>query len=314
MKRVCACFALFALLGASAVQAASQPQTSAFTYQGHLLQNGTPTSGTHNFVFTLWNAASGGEQIGTTITQANYPVAGGVFNIDLDFGADVFNGMQRYLDVNIDGQELSPRQPVTATPVAAYAMSAAGGAVSVSGTTSGQFSNDHLYAGVALSGQGNSMVMIASPKFSPGGASQVSGYSGDVDVLSLTSELRYTNGSGSSGTPSAVDVRVLAKIDAAYAGLMRTLLVGGDYDKLQIDVLATSSAGSYVAQSYCYGNVQIMDLQPMPQTGAYEMTLLAGMVGIRVARVNGGGVVSGSVQTGWNFVTNKELASAPCVQ
>src|SRR6185312_2894995 len=117
--------ALAAMLLVSSAYATNQ--TTALTYQGHLLQNGTPTNGNHNLVFTLWDAASGGNQVGSTINQSGYPVANGVFNIDLDFGAAAFSGQQRWLDVSVDGTELTPRQPVNASPVAVYALSAANG-------------------------------------------------------------------------------------------------------------------------------------------------------------------------------------------
>jgi len=313
MKRMHILAASFALLFAASAWAGGQ--TSAFTYQGHLLQNGTPTNGTHNLVFTLWDAASGGGQIGPTITQGNYPVANGVFDIDLDFGATAFNGQQRWLDVSVDGNALTPRQAVNASPVAVYAMSAAGGISATASISTNQFTNDHLYTGVSVSSQSPTMVMIAKPAFNPAGTSQVFGYSSAIDVISLTSGYHSATSVGpgglTAGKPSQGDTRVLARIDPAYAGIATILFAGQHYNNLQIDVLATG-ATPYVAASYCYGNAFITDLQPMPQSGLFEMSILAVQIGVRIARLNSSGGVAGQVQSGWDFALDKS-ASAPCV-
>ncbi len=288
------------------------PQSTAFTYQGHLLQNGTPTSGNHDLVFTLWDAASGGNQTGSTISQAGYPVANGVFNIDLDFGASVFNGQQRWLDVKVDGNELTPRQPVNSSPVAVYALSAANGMTVMGTTTGNQFTNDRLYTGVGLSGQNLPMVMTAKPAFNPPGTSQQSGYTGAVDVYSLTSAIAAPTGGGGVGKPTATDLRLLVALDPAYSGIATTLFTGAHYTNLQIDVLQTAN-GNPILQSYCYGLVFVSGLQPMPQVGVYEMTIAAGQIGVRVAKVGAGGAVSGYTETGWSFVTNAPI-QAPCVK
>jgi hypothetical protein len=311
--------ASMALLFGVRVHAAAQ--TTAFTYQGHLLQNGAPANGAHDFVFTLWDAASGGNKIGPTISQSGYPVANGVFNIDLDFGANVFTGSQRYLEVNIDGKSLTPRQAITSSPVAVYALSAASGNIAVSGTTASQFSNDHLYAGVNLAGLGRTMVMIASPAFNPPGTSTVSGYTAAVNVHAITNQVQSntTLGGGPGGgiivaTASLGDARMLVEIDPAYKDFASKLFVGGHYNNLQVDVLATDSAGvGYVAQSFCYGKVYVTDLQPMPQTGLFEMQIVAASTGIRIASLGPTGKVKDYVETGWDFVNNTLLSTAPCV-
>ncbi|MBS0569072.1 MAG: hypothetical protein JSS28_00545 [Proteobacteria bacterium] len=315
MKRILA--VLFAMIPGTGAFAVGQ--TTAFTYQGHLLQNGTPTNGAHNLVFTLWDSATGGGQVGPTISQTGYPVANGVFDIDLDFGAAAFNGQQRWLDVSVDGNELTPRQPVNASPVAVYALSAANGMSVTASTSTNQFTNDHLYTGISLSSQNPTMVMIASPDFNPAGTSKVTGYAKGIDVYSLTSQYQLSvavGGSGAgTGKPSLGDARVLAKFDPAYAGIAAKLLSGGHFNNLQIDVLSGSNgvATPYVAESFCYGTVFINNMQPMPQTGTFEMNVVAGQVGIRIAQVNSSGVVTGQVQAGWDFVAGSSLSTAPCV-
>jgi hypothetical protein len=313
MKYVSVLLFLAALLVGTCAYAASQ--STAFTYQGHLLQNGTPTSGSHNLTFTLWDSASGGARVGPAITQAGYPVANGVFTIDLDFGTNAFTGPQRWLDVSVDGNELTPRQPVNSMPVAQFALSAQNG-MSVTGTTtSNQFTNDHLYTGVSVNGQNLPMVMQASPAFSPAGTSAQPVYTNAVDVFSLTSAIANTvsvggSGGAGAGKASATDVRMLVALDPAYPGIATKLFTGAHYDNLQIDVLQTANSKP-ILQSFCYGIVFVSSLQPMPQAGVYEMTIAVGQIGSRVAQVSAG-TVNGYVESGWSFITNAAVAT-PCV-
>jgi len=72
--------ALLALLLMSvagiAVQAA--PQTTAFSYQGQLNAGGTLPTGTYQFTFTLYDAATGGAQVvGTAPIQRSIQIING---------------------------------------------------------------------------------------------------------------------------------------------------------------------------------------------------------------------------------------------
>ena len=106
---------------ALAPMATAAPAGTTFTYQGELSQNGTPYTGTVTMQFRLFPAASGGTQIGSTLTVNNLSVTNGKFTVDLDFG-DVFNTELRWLGLTVDGNVLSPRQPVRPAPVAMYAL------------------------------------------------------------------------------------------------------------------------------------------------------------------------------------------------
>jgi len=68
---------------------------TAFTYQGRLLDANGPANGEHDFQFTLYDANTAGSVIGSTITEPNVMVTGGVFMAELDFGAGVFTGDAR---------------------------------------------------------------------------------------------------------------------------------------------------------------------------------------------------------------------------
>jgi trimeric autotransporter adhesin len=97
-------------------------QTTVFAYQGKLDFGGVPANGNYDFQFKLFDAVSDGTQQGATLEQLNITVANGVYTVNLDFGAAVFTGADRFLEVNyrLTGSStyttLTPRQFVTSTP------------------------------------------------------------------------------------------------------------------------------------------------------------------------------------------------------
>lgn len=136
--------------------AAAQAQTTTFTYQGQLLVSGSPHTGSAELRFTVWDAASGGTQLAaTTPADTAVNVTNGLFAASLDFGAAVFTGADRWLDIQVRTglgafTPLTTRQRLTATPYAIRAREAAtvpngsitgamiaNGAVSASGLADG---------------------------------------------------------------------------------------------------------------------------------------------------------------------------------
>ncbi|MHC4521776.1 MAG: hypothetical protein ACYTAS_24550, partial [Planctomycetota bacterium] len=76
--------------GASSVVQALEPVGTGFTYQGQLKEGGVPANGEYDFVFGLFDDAEGGSQIGGYVFINDWPVANGLFAVQIDFGADVF--------------------------------------------------------------------------------------------------------------------------------------------------------------------------------------------------------------------------------
>jgi hypothetical protein len=120
----------------SQVLGQSEPEATllatTFTYQGYLEQNAVPYTGVCDLQVSLFDAASAGTQIGSTLTRTNVAVNGGIFNVQLDFGATAFDGQDRYLGINVRCPAgsgaytpLTPRQPITPVPYAIYAGRAA---------------------------------------------------------------------------------------------------------------------------------------------------------------------------------------------
>ena len=93
--------------------------------------NGAPANGAFDFQFILYDAASGGGQVGTTVALEDVAVSNGSFTVALDFGAAAFDGQARWLQVGVrPGTStgaytiLSPRHALTAVPDALYATKA----------------------------------------------------------------------------------------------------------------------------------------------------------------------------------------------
>ncbi|MEO5721448.1 MAG: hypothetical protein ABIR71_08270 [Chthoniobacterales bacterium] len=131
------------------------PVGTSWTYQGQLRRSGAAYTGTCNFQFTLWDAASGG--VGNTINRPSVNVANGLFTVVLDFG-DMFKGDARWLGTSVqcsgDGgfTALDPRQPVTAAP---YALSLRPGAqINGSADFASMLSGNNSGAGFGILGSG----------------------------------------------------------------------------------------------------------------------------------------------------------------
>src|ERR1044071_7115368 len=118
MHQVVFLFAVFAAFAQHSVA-----QSTDFIYQGRLLSGSVPANGNHDFEFSLWDAQSGGSQIGSTVTKTSVNVNNGAFSVQLDFG-NQFPGASRYLEIRVrvsgnpDFNSLTPRQPISSTPYA----------------------------------------------------------------------------------------------------------------------------------------------------------------------------------------------------
>lgn len=111
-------------------------QSTAFTYQGSLRNGGAPASGIHDFRFRLFDAATAGNPIGSQQCVDNLQVSAGTFTATLDFGQQFASTATRFVEIEVRQDTglscanaggfvaLSPRQPITAAPLANLAKSA----------------------------------------------------------------------------------------------------------------------------------------------------------------------------------------------
>jgi trimeric autotransporter adhesin len=232
--------------------AASALLGTAFTYQGQLMLNGTAVSGVCDFQFRLYNALSGGSQIGATQTKSSVAVGKGLFTVaNLDFGAGAFNGEARWLAVSVrcpagsgSYTNLTPRQALTAAP---YAL-ALPGLYTIQDATSpdlvgGHFSNavaGGVY-GASISGGGYSgQANRVTDNFGVigGGAGNQAG-----DNAGTTSDKAFTTvGGGFGNIASEYSSTVGGGYQNSASGFMAT--VGGGTENSASAASATVSGGN----------------------------------------------------------------------
>lgn len=183
------------------------PVGSAITYQGRLKDGVNPANGQYDLTFKLYDAATGGAQVGNTVTILNKTITEGLFTVQFDFGASAYSSEARWLEIAVrpagggSYTTLSPRQPLTAVP---YAMSLATGSTGavISGTLPGPALIVTNTSGIGVYGAGNTS--NGSGVYGVGNVG-VEGYSSsNIGVYGASSYIGVfgttTNGTGVRGT------------------------------------------------------------------------------------------------------------------
>lgn len=187
--------ALGCFLGAAPILA----QNRAFTYQGRLTTSGTPANGRYDMQFTLFALESSGNPSSDPITIPDVSVTNGVFTVPLDFGADAFTGVSRWLAIQVRpaGSQnfitLAPRQSITPAPLALTAYTAFS-ALSVTGVSgySLRSSDGTIPEAVFVDGAGEVGIGTTEPE------SKLDVRSGDgsyVRVDNVNGDMRVNGGS-----------------------------------------------------------------------------------------------------------------------
>lgn len=190
------------------------PLGTAFTYQAHLKNAGLPFSGPADLTFRLYDAPAGGTLLGTQ-TLSNQNVQDGLITVTLntagEFGVNAFDGNERWLEIEVDGEVLSPRQPLTASP---YAM----------GLRPGTVVQGSINAGAAISATNSSSVSNSSALL--GRVTTTTG-----NAYGVWGETPSTSGSGVWGNATAATgntIGVLGTADSATGAGVRAFAMHGN--------------------------------------------------------------------------------------
>ena len=172
------CFTVLAVTLSLLLSCQVFAQGSAFTYQGNLNNNNVPGNGNFDFEFKLFDLLNTGFQQGATVQKLNVPVTNGNFTVTLDFGAAVFSGAPRFLEISVRTAGggaftvLTPRQPITATPYAIKSATATA-ADGLSAACVGCVTGTQIQAGGAYIN--NTTTQQAGANFNIGGNGAVGG-------------------------------------------------------------------------------------------------------------------------------------------
>jgi hypothetical protein len=119
----------------------ARAQTTTFTYQGRLISSNAPATGAFDLRFQIYNDNGNSNVVAGPLTNAPVGVTNGLFTVPLDFGASVFDGSTRWLEIGVRGFNastnvntnayvvLSPRQMLTSVPYAIQSLNASSAAV-----------------------------------------------------------------------------------------------------------------------------------------------------------------------------------------
>src|SRR6478672_2096241 len=108
---------------------AVKAQSTEFTYQGRLLFGDVPANGSYDFEFALFDAAAGGNQLGSNFPLSAVNVNNGVFSVRVDFG-NQFPGDSRFLEIHVRQSGgaaysvLAPRQAISSAPYSIKSLTA----------------------------------------------------------------------------------------------------------------------------------------------------------------------------------------------
>ena len=199
------------------LEAANTPGPSATTinYQGRLADAaGTPLSGDYAMAFALWDAPSGGSLVWGPESHAAVPVSEGLFNVGL--GSLTSGGIptsawsgDRYLEITVGGETLTPRELIRSVPVAGMALTVPDGAIGTAQIADGGVASGDL----ALDGGTVCLAELAQVSLSAGETVEVPGLSLEFTLDAPGRVLVWVDGlarfeaaaAGESGVALAVD-------------------------------------------------------------------------------------------------------------
>jgi hypothetical protein len=246
-------------------------QSSAFTYQGQLRVGGEPANGAYELTFQMFDGPQVGAPVSGILTN-QAAISNGVFTVLLNFGAGVFTGGDRWLQVQVRTNgaggftPLIPRQYIASAPYAIQAgnvmwqnlstiNTGPGIAVGASnalrvvfgggGTNTAAARSDHQHFGQSWTGAGERALALTNAALTgaPLGLAAQTDYTNSISVLAV-----HGGGSGFLPRPSALSASSgqLPAITASSAAAPGVLAESHGYDAIVGWSLSTSQPFSGV--------------------------------------------------------------------
>jgi hypothetical protein len=135
------------------------PSATTVNYQGRLADNlGTPLDGSYGMSFALYDAASAGNLVWGPEDHPAVPVSDGLFSVGLGsrttggIPTTTWNG-DRYLEITVGGETLSPRELIRSVPIAGMALTVPDGAIGSSQIADGAVDTAKLLANAVTNAQ-----------------------------------------------------------------------------------------------------------------------------------------------------------------
>ncbi len=196
---VCALIVLLPILAAA--------QGNTFNFQGRLNDGTNPANGAYDLQFKLFDAITGGTQIGSTISRPNTALINGVFSVNLDFGATAFNNPNSiFIEIAVRPNAspnaftiLGPRQQLTVVPFSVRANNATNADTSTTANNALSLGNVPASSYARLDVINNGDLRLTGGLYLDGDIRQASNSSGAVKAMA---RIRVTR-SGFPNFPSA---------------------------------------------------------------------------------------------------------------
>lgn len=260
-----------ALLAAAAKFVGGTPLDQTFTYQGQLRNAGQLVNGPVDLRITLWDADVAGGQVGSANTFNAMQLNDGRFACGLNFGNAAFDGSNRWIQVEFRNpagtgqyQALTPRDKITATPYALYALNGANG-VWVYNTNEQAVTVTGKKVGIGTSNPTATLEVVDAV----GGDDSVKLPAGSVGVQELDPSVLSAAFQFSFSLPGALVQERSFSVDRDCYAVIRQDHLGGSNAVIRIDGVPITrnrtdliplSQGQHVARMECTENCQYADM------------------------------------------------------
>jgi len=278
-----AVLALLALATFNLQLSTAHAQGTAFTYQGRL-DHGSNVLFTADLTFTLFTTNTGGSPVGGPITNSYVQASSnGLFTTTIDFGESPFTGTTpNWLEIGVRTNgvgaftTLTPRQQLTPTPYAIYALNAG-----TAGNLSGTVPLSQL-SGIT-SNQLNATTWQLATNLNGGRAAFASNVVSGINITNayITNSIFAGNGSGLTNLNASQLSGTIANANLPGSPNFSGTVTASAITVTNLTVAANASTASNLTVN---GNVQVMGLlRSGSETGTSDAPFPVGLV---IRRVN----------------------------